>query len=442
MQSEVTQMRVSLTAIERALSASSPAIQIALSSGQSNGMAPPVAPISSTELASVQHHLSIIHEELIGVKRKLEIDAAVTFSSGPTEAMPRRCVPVFYLSNSFKLSSCQPFTLLLRWVTPEPPAPAWRYIRNEMLPRTEGRRAQECLLTIYNGFMHALLGRNPNFSVVESNVRGIFDLAWNRMASACQWEPFRLPDRSVKTVYGWLRDRPAAMKILQDTKLILPDAFELQLALRQRDARDTSRNGQSAASNVGHSALYTIHHHVPCSPLCSFRWRLNQVAEARLPMLVTPPYTTLYHHTPPCSVLTAVFFQIPPSGEPDDRMIHVHLMLPPHGVPRNAVLYDPGAPRPPCPLRTGEMRRVAHDEFDEYVQANAPQAEAIPCWPCPFCVISSYYPVKANLIRHIRGVHDTDTSDGQRQLFLAQSDICCLVWCRKRSAQRWEAILQ
>jgi hypothetical protein len=106
MQSEVTQMRVSLTAIERALSASSPAIQIALSSGQSNGMAPPVAPISSTELASVQHHLNIIHEELIGVKRRLESDAAVTFSSGPTEAMPRRCVPVFYLSNSFKLSVC------------------------------------------------------------------------------------------------------------------------------------------------------------------------------------------------------------------------------------------------------------------------------------------------------------------------------------------------
>ena len=258
MQSEVTQLRVSLTAIERALSSSSPAIQIALSSGQSDGMAPPVAPISSTELASMQHHLSIIHEELIGVKRRLESDAAVTFSSGQTEAMPRRCVPVFYLSNSFKLSSCQPFTLLLRWVTAEPPAPAWRHIRNEMLPRTDGRRAQECLLTIYNGFMHALLGRNPNFSVVESNVRGIFDLAWNRMASACQWEPFRLPDRSVKTVYGWLRDRPAAMKILQDTKLILPDTFELQLALRQRDARDTSRNGQSAASNVGHSAIHLL----------------------------------------------------------------------------------------------------------------------------------------------------------------------------------------
>jgi len=263
-------MHQSLSTIQTALSQVSPAIHSALSSAGgsallSEGAGPAFDPHSSQEFQSVQQQLSIIHQELIGVKRRLDRDDSITFSSGPCEAHPRRCVPVFYLSNSFKLPSCDPFTLLTRWVTPEPPAPAWRYIRNEMLPRGDGRRAQECLLSIYKEFMLAFLGRHPNLTVVESNIQACFGFAWARMASTCEWSSSRTANRSVKTVYGWLRDRPVAMKTLQDTPLKFPEVFEVQLAMQDRNSRELTR---LPIANVGHH--------------------------------YTPPYTTsMYHHTPP-----------------------------------------------------------------------------------------------------------------------------------------------
>ena len=140
-------------------------------------------------------------------------------------------------------------------------------------------------------------------------------------------------------------------------------------------------------------------------------------------------------------MLTAVFFQMLPASREQDDGIHVHLMLPPPGVPRGALLYSPDAPRPPVPLRRGEARRQAHVEFEEYVQASAPVEGAMPCWPCPFCLISRFYSGKRPFQQHIRFNHPDTTSEGQRELCITQSDICSLVWCRK-GTQSWEACLQ
>jgi len=265
----VSDIQVDLKEIKAALACAS--------SGQGSVSAGlPVAPIPAMLFESLQQQLTSIQEDIIGVKRKLDRDFAdvVAASSGRAETSVRRCVPVFYLSNTFKLHSCTPFVLLTRWVTPEPPAPAWRHIRNEMLPRIEGRRAQECLLTTYNSFMQAFLGRNPNVADVETNLQGFFHVAWARMATEYGWpEDSRSSARTVKTVYGWMLQRPAVMQKLKDSKLIVPSAFQIQAAIRARDARELARFN---ASQVPHT---TIHHHAPCSLQCSFRCRLHRASK-------------------------------------------------------------------------------------------------------------------------------------------------------------------
>ena len=145
----------------------------------------------------------------------------------------------------------------------------------------------------------------------------------------------------------------------------------------------------------------------------------------------TPPLvSTIHHHASPCTALTAIFFQ---------------LQLPPPGVPRSARLYSAQAPRPPLPLRkgsAGESRRKEEVEFETYVQTNAPEEGAQPCWPCPFCIIARFYCGRHHLFRHLRDTHK-DVSVAEMGVCYAQADVSCLVWCRKRKAmQGWQAILQ
>lgn len=295
MRSDITDIRTNVHAIKGALAVA------CASAGQGLASAgPPVVPILPNVYESLQQQLNSIHDEIIGMKRKLHSDFSdvVAASSGRAEANTRRCVPVFYLSNTFKLHSCTPSVLLTRWVTPEPPAPAWRHIRNEMLPRIDGRRAQECLLTTYNSFMQAFLGRNPNIADVESNIDEFFHVAWTRMATEYGWpENTRSSARTVKTVYGWLLQRPALMQKLKDSKLIVPDAFQIRAAIRARDLRELARfnsaqadsleqessqmreQSASEVKSLHHTPPHTIMHHhryphAPCSLQCSLACRL------------------------------------------------------------------------------------------------------------------------------------------------------------------------
>jgi hypothetical protein len=177
---------------------------------------------SDVGTSQIHDQLNCIQEDMRCVKQKLEREYDIVAAAAGAQAiMPRRCVPVFYLSNAFKLSSVSPFNLLTRWLTPEPPAPAWRHIRNEMLPRIEGRRAQENLLSTYRKFMDAFIGCRPNYSDVESNITSFFDLAWARMARVCEWDSTRSPTRATKTVYGWLLEQPTKIKLLQDSKVVV-----------------------------------------------------------------------------------------------------------------------------------------------------------------------------------------------------------------------------
>ena len=205
--------------------------------------------------SNIVEQLSCIQEDMRCVKQRLECEYDIVAAAAGAQAiMPRRCIPVFYLSNAFKLSSVTPFNLLTRWLTPEPPAPAWRHIRNEMLPRVEGRRAQENLLSTYRKFMDAFLGSNPNYSDVESNLTGFFDLAWTRMVRVCEWDSTRSPARATKTVYGWLLEQPSKLKLLLDSKLVLSVTVQVEAVrsahVMHEDARHAAGNGNDVSSVI------------------------------------------------------------------------------------------------------------------------------------------------------------------------------------------------
>ena len=78
--------------------------------------------------------------------------------------------------------------------------------------------------------MDALLGCSPNYSDVEANIAGFFDLAWARMVRVCNWDSTRSPARATKTVYGWLLDQPEKLKFLQDSKLVVSVTAQVEAA--------------------------------------------------------------------------------------------------------------------------------------------------------------------------------------------------------------------
>ena len=360
-------------------------------------------PLSDFGVANIQQQLSCIQEDVRSVKQKLghEYDI-VAAAAGAQVIMPRRCIPVFYLSNAFKLSSITPFNLLTRWVTPEPPAPAWRHIRNEMLPRVEGRRAQENLLSTYHRFMDAFLGCSPNYSDVEANIAGFFDLAWARMVRVCNWDSTRSPARATKTVYGWLLDQPEKLKVLQDSKLVVSVTAQVEVARNAHSTRETARstrewNSCSVDADQPHGAQSAVQ---------------EQAVSAH--------------------------------GADFSSVIVVNEHVPAACVPRNALLYPANAPRPLPALRKGEQRRQEHDAFDAYISEQAPKPGARPCWPCPFCLTSRHFHCTKNLYRHVRENHE-DRGELQNEISLLQatSDIACLVWCCNRGgASYWEPVLQ
>jgi len=349
-----------------------------------------VGSVSDVGVVKIQEQLNSIQEELRCVRQKLDCPQDVVAAAGAKVVMPRRCVPVLYLSNSFQLSSCTPFNLLTRWVTPEPPVPAWRHIRNEMLPRSEGRRSQENLLSVYNHFMQALMGCNPNISDVEANLDSFFEVAWSRMARVCEWDSGRSAARSTKTVYNWLLAQPEKLKLLKDSKLIVSVSFEAEAARSARFEREKARSAVEMSSSIDAEDMMSA----------------NAGA-----------------------------------GDVMISIVHAPEALPPQCVPRNALLYHPGAPRP-LPQRKGQARSALNDIFDSYIAQNAPKEGARPCWPCPFCLTARHLHTTLNLSRHMRDVH-SERRDAEKELVMARSDVACLVWCCNRGgASRWEPVLQ
>ena len=237
--------------------------------------------LSDIGASQIQHQLSCIQEDMRCVKQKLDREYDVVAAAPGAQAiMPRRCIPVFYLSNAFKLSSVTPFNLLTRWLTPEPPAPAWRHIRNEMLPRVEGRRAQENLLSTYHKFMDAFLGRSPNYSDIESNLTGFFDLAWARIVRVYEWDStLRSPARATKTVYGWLLEQPTKLKLLQDSKVVLSVTVQLEAAQTAHVLHENA-----AAAGNGHDFSSLIVTNEPAPAACVPRNALLYPADGPRPL--------------------------------------------------------------------------------------------------------------------------------------------------------------
>jgi hypothetical protein len=170
-----------------------------------------------------------MRDDLRYVKRKLDdiTSSSVVSASDAGAVLQRRCVPVFYLANSFILASYTPFNLFTRWFTADPPAPALRHIKNEMLPRGERRRNQENLLSTYRKFMEALLGRDPDVTSIEMDLTPAFTAAWCRLQRMYGWDRPTVTgggndhsaERSVKTVYGWLQKEPSILQRMRDEKV-------------------------------------------------------------------------------------------------------------------------------------------------------------------------------------------------------------------------------
>ena len=336
---------------------------------------------------SLELELAEIKEDLRFVRQRLEQQdtnrhAAVVHAG---HGAMRCVVPVFYLANSFVLPSYTPFNLFTRWFSPDPPTPALRHIKNEMLPRVAGRRLQENLLSTYHKFMEVFLGRNPDIAAIEMDLTTAFTAAWARLDRACSWSNERSADRSVKTVYGWLLKQPDVLKLLKDDKVPFanPGSAVADVVLRQEIMEMLDRRDAAG--------VLTLH----------------------------PP---------------------PPSPQAYDLSAFKTCM------PRLAMLYPQDAPRPRNPLRTNETTTPQHEFVEDYIRSNAPRVGARPCWSCPFCVSFAFFERKFNFFRHVREKHKERTLDPvARSHYYDNADDVVLVWCSQsmKGGQRsgtWEAL--
>ena len=332
----------------------------------------------SSELDEMKEDLRFVRQRLEQQDRSTHAAVVQAGHGG------RRCIlPVFYLANSFVLPSYTPFNLFTRWFSPEPPTPALRHITNEMLPRVAGRRLQENLLSTYRKFMEVFLGRNPDISIIETDLTTAFTAAWTRLHRECGWSNERSADRSVKTVYGWLLQQPKVLTLLKDDKVPFanPGSAVADVVLRQEILNILDRRDAAAE------------------------------------LMIHPP----------------------PLQAPDVSAFKV--CMPPH-----AIMYPQNLPRPRNPLRTNEMSTPAHEAVEEYIAANAPRVGARPCWSCPFCVSFSFFEHKTAFFRHVREKHKAHTlNEESRKLYLNNADDVVLVWCHQamKGGSRcgvWEAL--
>lgn len=368
---------------------------------------------TSSRIHCDNHILVELMEDVRRIRQKIEVQGTQIQSAIPAfrAVLPHRCVPVFYLANSFVLASYTPFNLLTRWLTPEPPAPALRHITNEMLPRVEGRRKQENLLSTYHQFMQALLGCNPDFQYIDMDLQMVFEVAWARMTQICGWGKDCLPERSVKTVYGWLLKTPDMLRQLKDTKVSFVEkqieeagnrTLEAQQQLLQLNGRrnaTTTSTGPSAENAVQGVAAVMLEVR-------------QQIQERRD---------------------TTVAASLAAAAASDA------LVATPACVPRGALLYASDAPRPLPALRAGECKRQEHHDYDAYIVVHAPQVGAQPCWPCPFCLTSTtpgaFQSTKLGLAKHLTTRHSAENKyDGARFTCMENATSCALVWCNRRYA--------
>ena len=348
------------------------------------GASPIVNPKSACELLDMR-------DDLRHIRRRLDEIASYSVTSAPAAGavLDRRCVPVLYLANSFVLASYTPFNLFTRWFSADPPAPALRHIRNEMLPRTAGRRLQENVLSTYRKFMEAFLGRSPDVATIELDMATAFAAAWTRLRRMYGWDRPTVTgcdndhsaERAVKTVYGWLLKEPILLKQLIEEKIDFaqPGSAVRDVVLRQEILEILDRRDAAAAVLV---------HPAPVQP------------------------------SPVSPALVAC-------------------------VPRLAILYN--GPRPLNPRRAYEDA-AAHDHVDEVIASHAPRVGARPCWPCPFCLIFCFFESKHHLFRHVRERHQEEyRNEAMQPLWYNNADDVTLIWCFRGMAKgkrdgKWEAL--
>lgn len=353
----------------------------------SSMVASPIANPQSCEFAEMR-------DDIRHIRRKLDdiTSSSVIPASDAGAVLQRRCVPVFYLANSFILASYTPFNLFTRWFSPDPPAPALRHIRNEMLPRTAGRRLQENLLSTYRKFMEAFLGRSPDVATIELDMATAFAAAWTRLRRMYGWDRQTVTgcdiehsaERAVKTVYGWLLKEPSLLQRMRDEKVSFaqPGSAVADVVLREEILNILDRR-DAAAELMLHPA----------------------------PLQSAPDLSAFKE------------------------------CMPPH-----AIMYPQDAPRPKNPLRTAETLTPAHALVEEFIAAHAPRVGARPCWSCPFCVSFSFFEHKFAFFRHVREKHNECTlKEETRNMYMSNADNVVLVWCVQamkggKRCGAWEAL--
>jgi hypothetical protein len=318
----------------------------------------------------------------------------------------QRQTPVFYLNQSWRLpNGIQPEALFYKWFVPDANVPAYKDIRNQMLPESSLRRSQESLLSKFRSIMGCLVGSTPSHWITR-DVTTAFALCWKRLQCVCKF-PDSIVNGAAITVYGKIPKANRAQ--LQSTPV---QGFKnnefIQAATLAVHAAAALQTTSSAVALEQHANAF----------MQAATEALNEAVDDE----------ELSFKVAECGASTA------------------EIMTGPKCIPRGAKVYPSEAPRPPTEFQLASTVSAtvlqAGRAYVSFVRDNAPRAGAEACWVCPYCMSSTSrgaFQMNAHCLRrHVREQHSRDYDAGDIGDYMNRSQ---LIWCKK-SQNRWEPIIE
>lgn len=338
---------------------------------------------------------SSLREVLEQNKQILKISTAPAASIAiHAEGLSQR--PVYYLPSSWRLiNAIKPEGLFLKWFVPDGHICAWDHIQNSMLPMHKDRKYQQALLSKYRRVMQCLIGttRTP---LILRDVATSFSLCWDRMVIECGWT-LCLKNDSCTTLYGKIPKEK--MQHLMSTPVpgfsSNPAIFAAAMAVQ---AATMAQNAALAFASTAPVAQHANQLFQSVMQLAQDAIRDDDIAA-----------------------------EIQSDDSCDRAVI-------PRCIPRGAVMYPLGAPRPPIDPALNTMPvNAAIVQFNLYATAHSPRSGSVPCWVCPHCLTASspgaFQSQGVSLRRHMRICHkNTEYNSNDFNDYLHRSQ---LLWCYK-----------
>jgi len=325
--------------------------------------------------------------------------------------------PVFYLNRCFRLENgIRTEGLFYKWYTPDGNIPAYKDIRNSMLPDGESRRSQESLLSRFRSLMEFMSGTTPHHFMTR-DLPAAFHLCWARLKRVCSLSDATVGDAAI-TVYGKvpkarrseLRDKPVPG--------FNSNSFVSAAVYAMHAAAAAVEHAQNATSCVSTDAIMDV-----AAQANAFMQSASTALETELGSDLNDG------------------FMLTESGSAAAPVESDW----PKCVPRGALMFPREAPRPSesaaAPHSTSSATALrGHAAYSAYLQSHAPRTGAQACWACPYCLSStSRGAFQANahcLRRHVREQH---TSNYDASAIGAYLDRSPLLWCTKTQG-RWQPV--